>query len=253
MRTCETFRERINVLVDGELPADEAAQLHAHVESCPACAEEYEALRRTRRTLACWTTPDADVGLTTAFAKRLTAHISRPSLWSRLFGQPLARLAWGASLVCALGIGLFSWHQHQQAPVPITEVKTEHYTALSAAPPLLEQQLTSEPPAVAPVKTPSVERPKPRPSRPPQPPRIAVIVTQPPETDPTVVLDEHLAETASTWTPAVTAAHVGARLDAELGGPAGLEYVDTLRASKEYIDSVSTPEDLVMAALMELH
>ncbi|HOF89840.1 MAG TPA: zf-HC2 domain-containing protein [Armatimonadota bacterium] len=248
------MRARIDALVDGELDAGEAARVRAHLDRCPACAEEYEALRRTRRALACWTAPEADARLTAAFAARLAMHRSRPARWTRLFGQPLSRLAWAAGLACALGIGLVYWYQRPPAPAPVTE--TAPYAAIPDAPPPAPRQRTPEQSAVTAVKTPPVERPRTRPRRTaePPPPRITVTAAPLAETDPTVVLDEHLAETTNTWEPAVAAAHVSSSLD---GNGAGwmfdAAYATTTPALERDHDTAATPEDLVMAALMEVH
>lgn len=43
MRSCEEYREMISAMLDGELPEAERAALEAHIASCAACAETYDA------------------------------------------------------------------------------------------------------------------------------------------------------------------------------------------------------------------
>ena len=43
MSECERFEERISALLDGELSAEEEAELRAHLEQCPDCRAMYEA------------------------------------------------------------------------------------------------------------------------------------------------------------------------------------------------------------------
>jgi anti-sigma factor RsiW len=45
---CERFQKRIVLLLDGELPPEEADQLTAHIESCEGCRAEYEGFRALR-------------------------------------------------------------------------------------------------------------------------------------------------------------------------------------------------------------
>jgi len=47
---CDAIRERLVPLLDGELGVETAGEMRAHIEACPLCAEEWEALLRLRRT-----------------------------------------------------------------------------------------------------------------------------------------------------------------------------------------------------------
>ena len=44
--TCQWIRERLVRFVDRDLPVAEAGRVQAHLEDCPACREELEALRQ---------------------------------------------------------------------------------------------------------------------------------------------------------------------------------------------------------------
>jgi anti-sigma factor RsiW len=47
---CEPIREKLVLLLDGELPREATGEVRAHIETCPDCGEEWEALLRLRRT-----------------------------------------------------------------------------------------------------------------------------------------------------------------------------------------------------------
>jgi anti-sigma factor RsiW len=46
---CDRFDTRLDVYIDGELPAEELVTLEAHLEECPACRRELEGRRELRR------------------------------------------------------------------------------------------------------------------------------------------------------------------------------------------------------------
>lgn len=48
---CPDYRELLSALVDDELPADEAADVRAHLAACADCAREHETLAETSRRL----------------------------------------------------------------------------------------------------------------------------------------------------------------------------------------------------------
>ena len=48
---CRDLVERITELLDGVLPADEAAAARAHLDECPGCAAAVEQFRRTIEVL----------------------------------------------------------------------------------------------------------------------------------------------------------------------------------------------------------
>jgi mycothiol system anti-sigma-R factor len=99
---CQNARDRLEALLDGELGADEAAALRAHLRTCPACAErlvEAETLRPlVRRALQRHVAP---AGLADDLRRRL-ARERRP-----------ARPWWGALAagIAVLATG-FGWWLH---------------------------------------------------------------------------------------------------------------------------------------------
>jgi hypothetical protein len=52
MSPCEQCRENLSAYLDAELADEDAARIRRHVEACPACRGELDALRKTRRALA---------------------------------------------------------------------------------------------------------------------------------------------------------------------------------------------------------
>jgi hypothetical protein len=51
-RECAELQELISVFMDSETSSEETALVHAHLNQCPACREELEALSTTRHFLA---------------------------------------------------------------------------------------------------------------------------------------------------------------------------------------------------------
>ena len=100
---CETWREKLDAYLDGELPATEARTLSEHLRGCAGCAAE--ALSRVQQKRAVRAagqrfTPDP------AFRARIQASIarSRPSRWSRLWMPALA----AAMVLVVVGAGFLS-------------------------------------------------------------------------------------------------------------------------------------------------
>ena len=51
MANCEHYRGLISGLLDGELTADESAELNTHLIRCASCRADYEQLRQTENKL----------------------------------------------------------------------------------------------------------------------------------------------------------------------------------------------------------
>ena len=56
---CEDARERLSAFVDGELPADEAEKMRAHLAACASCRAEEAELRRLSGAIARHLAPPA--------------------------------------------------------------------------------------------------------------------------------------------------------------------------------------------------
>jgi anti-sigma factor RsiW len=73
MPECREVRERMVDHAYGELPADQAAHLDAHLDTCHGCREEWERLRRDLARLDAWTAPLPPGGL----RERVLAGLAR--------------------------------------------------------------------------------------------------------------------------------------------------------------------------------
>jgi len=86
---CETWTEKLDIYLDGELPAAEARALGEHLRGCPACAAESVNRVQQKRALQAAGhrfTPDP------AFRARIQQNVAarRPARWSRLWFPALA-------------------------------------------------------------------------------------------------------------------------------------------------------------------
>src|SRR5216684_1822537 len=86
---CETWTEKLDIYLDGELPAAEARALGEHLRGCPACAAESVNRVQQKRALQAAGhrfTPDP------AFRARIQQRVAarRPARWSRLWFPALA-------------------------------------------------------------------------------------------------------------------------------------------------------------------
>jgi anti-sigma factor (TIGR02949 family) len=91
--TCDDAARALDPYVDGELPADDAAALRQHLDTCPACREHLArrtALRRAIRRVPYRAAPE-----------RLRAAVSRAPRRRSL--RPL--LAWAAMLLLGVSLG----------------------------------------------------------------------------------------------------------------------------------------------------
>ena len=58
---CPTVRNRLTALLDAELSARVAAQVRAHLETCPECTRSLEVVRLLRTQAAVWSVEAGDV------------------------------------------------------------------------------------------------------------------------------------------------------------------------------------------------
>ncbi len=86
--TCNDIRKLLDDFVDGNLPAEEAARVRAHVDGCAECARERVALESLRAATAALPNeidPDTDLwqNIATEIASTKVTPMRRPSLWLR--------------------------------------------------------------------------------------------------------------------------------------------------------------------------
>lgn len=97
MRSCEEYREMISAMLDGELPEAERAALEAHIASCAACAETYDAF-------AALTLPEEEVPATLhADIMARVAPAQKALRGQRILARTRAWLTAAACLVFVVG------------------------------------------------------------------------------------------------------------------------------------------------------
>src|SRR5579863_10388648 len=129
---CETWREKLDVYLDGELPATEARTLSEHLRGCAGCASE--ALSRVQQKRAVRAagqrfTPDP------AFRARIQASSagSRPSRWNRLWMPALAT----AMVLVVVGAGFLSLSRSRRDQLRLmSELADLHVATLASSNPV---------------------------------------------------------------------------------------------------------------------
>src|SRR6266545_659417 len=96
---CEQIRERLPLLIYGDVNADEARKANEHLADCPACRHERDALLTTRQALDAPTVPEVAVDVASIHAQALAMQARSMRRWKR-FAVAAAALA--ASLLAFL-------------------------------------------------------------------------------------------------------------------------------------------------------
>jgi len=101
---CHETQERLDMLLDGRLDADEARAVRQHLDSCPACRQEWEALHSVRAALRTYpqitASPEFDQNVLSA----VLSHAPRPHSLADVVDTILARPVYYLLTSCALGI-----------------------------------------------------------------------------------------------------------------------------------------------------
>jgi hypothetical protein len=135
---CKDALKLIHEVLDGTASADARARLGEHLESCPACAAEYERFARWEALLR---EPDPEEPTDAHFdamARAVGAEVRRRERKPAPAFAPSWRLSWGMAAACLL-IGLSVGHlalprtltrtetivQREQAAGPVREVPVE--------------------------------------------------------------------------------------------------------------------------------
>lgn len=103
---CAECRDLLNALVDGELPADEAAGVRAHLANCADCAEEHATLAATSRRIqgSLMRHPAPDV-----LKARIRSMLSEPDAFSPVAEAPASgRPRWTILLAAGLAVAAAS-------------------------------------------------------------------------------------------------------------------------------------------------
>jgi anti-sigma factor RsiW len=79
--TCSETRDRLALLVYGDLPPDEAARVRGHLQTCPACRAEEEALGQVRQMLDAVPAPRVSIDLTGVYRRAAEQQARRSRRW----------------------------------------------------------------------------------------------------------------------------------------------------------------------------
>ena len=131
---CSEFDDIADAYLGGELLVETNHEVLQHLEGCDLCRRELAARRELRARLRAAFYGDASFTVRPEFEERLRADLrakalgqakTQPALFGRIGGWPIAI---AASLLLAIGIGLFTLQQRRNAqPVPADVAATgEH-------------------------------------------------------------------------------------------------------------------------------
>ncbi len=108
---CESVRERMGLLLDGQLTAEQQAALRAHLETCPDCAREYTSLQALAARIE-KSDPGADAKAPGPLWDAIRAELatvqiprSRHGRLYRFFRRPLSA---AASILVLIGLGVLA-------------------------------------------------------------------------------------------------------------------------------------------------
>ena len=96
--------EDLSALADLALPARRQAALQQHLQACPACRRQFEAIQTLRSALHALPSPALGFDLATQLQNRLPRRAPRRTGWQLLGWMPTG-LAAGAALVSGLWLG----------------------------------------------------------------------------------------------------------------------------------------------------
>ncbi|HEY7154424.1 MAG TPA: zf-HC2 domain-containing protein [Gemmataceae bacterium] len=125
---CTDARASLPLLIYGDLPPEEEAELRNHLASCPICRREQEAIQGVRRLLDAAPVPAVEVDVPRLFQSVAARQARRLRRWRRI---ALAAGAVAAALLLVLGLRLqirvearqlvVRWGEpHRVAPAPVT-------------------------------------------------------------------------------------------------------------------------------------
>jgi len=104
---CDEVRERMPDIAAGLIQpgADETK----HIETCAACAEQWQAMRATMALLDEWRTPEPSPYFDVRLQARLREEMARPQVgWRYWLRRPV--LAAALTVLMGIGVGLFVTH-----------------------------------------------------------------------------------------------------------------------------------------------
>lgn len=122
MAECEDVRELLSAWLDGELPAETARTVHAHVAACARCANEQQHLAEVRSLLRALPTRQTPEPVRTelfaaAQAREATGRTRQVAVAAAL----------AAAVVAGGAVGINAGERADRGvPVPVDELVTEH-------------------------------------------------------------------------------------------------------------------------------
>jgi anti-sigma factor RsiW len=132
MMVCETWTEKLDAYLDGELPAGEERELGKHLQSCSACAAESLSRMQLKRTIQAAGqrfTPDA------AFRARIQKSIvaKQPARWNPFWLPVLAT----AMVVLIAGTVFLSFNSRRKGEQQVmSELADLHVATLASSNPV---------------------------------------------------------------------------------------------------------------------
>ena len=122
----------------GEGGPGERSAIEAHLNRCPACAAEVEALGSTRMLLAAWTPPESDLGFRIVSEPR--SNVLRPQQW---WHRPMPAWAQAAAAVLifatGLSLGVVSRNTGEGQPVTVAQAPAPVVAAAAPSPVAVSQ------------------------------------------------------------------------------------------------------------------
>lgn len=80
---CDNVRERLPLLIYGDLGADETRDAHAHLNGCDRCRHERDSLLATRQALDAPTVPEITVDVASIHAQSMAMQAQSMRRWKR--------------------------------------------------------------------------------------------------------------------------------------------------------------------------
>ena len=122
--------EKVSLLLDGELAADEAERLEPHVTACPVCRTAREDFVRLRRQIKAYEyTPNTEA------RRRALAHILAPPpvpLWRRRLALPVPVFAVIGLMIAVAVWAILPRRTVQPSPAPLVLQPNDAATAHAA-------------------------------------------------------------------------------------------------------------------------
>jgi len=141
VRVCERIEPELSAFLDGELNADQARAVAAHVDRCPACAATIDRLRAVGSVLRRWDAEETRYATTNAFRARVLSRVGPEVAPVAPAGLPvrhaattltLVRAAAAALVVVSLGAAYAMTRPSDPGAEPMAELERRLLATLEA-------------------------------------------------------------------------------------------------------------------------